>query len=81
MEEMQTMMRLTFELQLDMQRSIRQEVAAALSGQHGQGQNNIQTQLISFRDGVTDWLFFIVMLSSRPHYKTDTINVSCENFS
>ncbi|XP_022080894.1 uncharacterized protein LOC110973943 [Acanthaster planci] len=32
-EEMQTMLRLTFELQLDMQRSIRQEVAAALSGQ------------------------------------------------
>ena len=58
MEEMQTMMRLTFEIQLDMQRSIRQEVAAALSGQHGQGQNNIQTHLISFRDGVTDCFVF-----------------------
>ncbi|XP_038046154.1 nuclear transcription factor Y subunit beta-like isoform X2 [Patiria miniata] len=40
MEEMQTMMRLTFELQLDMQRSIRQEVAAALNGQHRPDSNS-----------------------------------------
>lgn len=36
MEEMKNMMRLSFDLQVDIQRAIRQEVAAALSAAAGQ---------------------------------------------
>jgi hypothetical protein len=43
MEEMRTMLRLTFELQMDMQRSIRQEVAAALSGRAQTGTPDVST--------------------------------------
>lgn len=36
MEEMKNMMRLSFDLQMDIQRAIRQEVAAALASATGQ---------------------------------------------